>query len=90
MNAPVKPLDMTAAHPAVGSEEPQAGRVLIAARDVEKTYQLGEQTVRALDKVTFDIVEGDFIAIMGPSGSGKSTMMNLIGALDVPTLSVFG
>jgi putative ABC transport system ATP-binding protein len=46
---------------------------------------LGEQAVHALDDVSFDIREGEFVAIMGPSGSGKSTMMNLIGALDVPT-----
>ncbi len=58
---------------------------LIAVRGVHKTYMLGEQAVHALHDVSFDIREGEFVAIMGPSGSGKSTMMNLIGALDVPT-----
>jgi putative ABC transport system ATP-binding protein len=58
---------------------------VVAARKLSKTYQLGEQAVHALRDVSFEIQHGEFVAIMGPSGSGKSTMMNLIGALDVPT-----
>ena len=58
---------------------------LIAVREVDKVYGSGEEAVRALDRVSFDIHEGELVAIMGPSGSGKSTMMNLLGALDVPT-----
>ncbi|MEQ1718372.1 MAG: ATP-binding cassette domain-containing protein, partial [Hyphomicrobium sp.] len=58
---------------------------LIRAEGVSKIYTMGDQTVRALDDVTLEIADGEFLAIMGASGSGKSTMMNLIGALDVPT-----
>lgn len=58
---------------------------LIRAEDVTKVYTMGDQTVHALDGVSLEIANGDFVAIMGSSGSGKSTMMNLIGALDRPT-----
>ncbi|HML43812.1 ABC transporter ATP-binding protein [Hyphomicrobium zavarzinii] len=68
-----------------GREGASSATPLISARDLSKIYRVGEQDLVALDKVSLDIAAGDFVAIMGPSGSGKSTMMNLIGALDVPT-----
>ena len=58
---------------------------IISVEGVTKHYSLGTQTVKALKGVSFDIKQGEFIAIMGPSGSGKSTLMNIIGCLDSPT-----
>jgi putative ABC transport system ATP-binding protein len=58
---------------------------LIQLKDVSKVYHLESGDFTALDHVSLDIHEGDFVAIMGPSGSGKSTMMNQLGILDVPT-----
>jgi len=58
---------------------------LIRLVDVTKTYHLESGDFVALDCVSLDIRENDFVAIMGPSGSGKSTMMNQLGILDVPT-----
>jgi putative ABC transport system ATP-binding protein len=58
---------------------------VIKLEDVRKIYKLPFGEVRALDGITLDIHQGDFIAIMGPSGSGKSTLLNMVGSLDVPT-----
>ena len=58
---------------------------LIEIRDLKKIYAQGEEPVHALDGVSIDIDEGEFVAIMGASGSGKSTMLNILGCLDTPT-----
>lgn len=58
---------------------------LIQLIDIHKIYKMGEEEVRANDGINLEIEKGEFVAIVGKSGSGKSTIMNIIGALDVPT-----
>ncbi len=58
---------------------------LIELRDVVKRYRIGEQEILALNRITLDIEQGEYAAIIGPSGSGKSTLMHLLGCLDTPT-----
>ena len=55
---------------------------MIKLKDIVKKYQIGDETVYALNGVTLEIDEHDFVAIIGASGSGKSTLMNIIGCLD--------
>jgi len=58
---------------------------LVTADNLEKTYQIGEITVKAIRGVNFSIEQASFVAFVGPSGSGKSTLLNMIGCLDPPT-----
>jgi putative ABC transport system ATP-binding protein len=60
-------------------------RDIISVRNLTKIYKMGEVEVRALNGISLDIHEGEFVAVMGTSGSGKSTFMNIIGCLDKPT-----
>lgn len=57
----------------------------IKAVDLRKYYQVGGTTVKALDGVSLDIADGEYVTICGASGSGKSTLMNILGCLDTPT-----
>jgi putative ABC transport system ATP-binding protein len=58
--------------------------VAVSAKELTKTYQLGREQIRALDKVSFEVRRGEFVAIVGPSGAGKTTLLNLLGCLDAP------
>ncbi len=62
-----------------------ANEILIAVKDLMKTYTTGSESVHALNQVSLTIEKGEFLAIMGASGSGKSTFMNILGCLDIPT-----
>lgn len=56
--------------------------MLIHIRDLSKTYSMGAEEIRALDRIDLEVERGEHVAIMGPSGSGKTTLMNLLGCLD--------
>lgn len=57
---------------------------MIELENIKKIYSLGEEEVRALDGLSLNVMEHEFVAIVGASGSGKSTLMNIIGCLDTP------
>jgi putative ABC transport system ATP-binding protein len=62
---------------------------IIQVRGLTKVYAMGDQEVHALKGVSFDVMRGETVAIMGPSGSGKSTLMNVLGCLDQPTRGTY-
>lgn len=58
---------------------------ILRVENLTKTYGKGNTAVTALDKVSFSINKGEFVAIIGPSGSGKSTLLHIVGGVDRPT-----
>jgi putative ABC transport system ATP-binding protein len=60
----------------------KAGRAIVEIRNVSKSYRRGSQIVPVLEHISFDIADGEFLALMGPSGSGKSTLLNLLAGID--------
>ncbi len=65
------------------------GDPVIQVKDVTRTYKVGDIQVKALRGVSFEVRQGEMVAIMGPSGSGKSTLMNIIGCLDQPSSGIY-
>ena len=62
--------------------------IIIHARELVKDYEIGDFIVRAVDEVSLNVKEGQFIAIKGPSGAGKTTLLNLLSGLDSPNAGV--
>ncbi|MDR3220114.1 MAG: ABC transporter ATP-binding protein [Dysgonamonadaceae bacterium] len=58
---------------------------MIKIQNLQRTFEVGSETVRALKGISFEVNEGEFVSIMGSSGSGKSTLLNILGCLDRPT-----
>jgi len=56
---------------------------VIVMKEITKTYYVGGEEVKALDRATMSVDEGEFVSVIGPSGSGKSTLINIIGCLDM-------
>ena len=62
---------------------------MIQLNDIQRVFQVGDESVQALRRVNMAVAPGEYVAIMGPSGSGKSTLLNIIGLLDRPNKGVY-
>jgi putative ABC transport system ATP-binding protein len=63
--------------------------IIIRLAGITKVYQVGDESVHALDGINLSVEKNEYVAIMGPSGSGKSTLMNIVGCLDTPTSGLY-
>ncbi len=57
---------------------------MIELKNINKSFYMGDEEIKALNNINFKVEKGEFVSIIGPSGSGKSTLMNILGLLDVP------
>ena len=80
----------TSANTLAPTTDPTPRPVVFAARNLGKTYPLGEGQVRALVALDLTIYQGELIVLLGPSGSGKSTLLNILGGLDRPSSGLAG
>jgi len=62
---------------------------MIQLADIERIFQVGDETVHALSNVNLTVHQGEYVSIMGPSGSGKSTLLNVMGLLDRPDKGIY-
>ncbi|MDG9670022.1 ABC transporter ATP-binding protein [Hahella sp. CR1] len=69
--------------------QPKSAEPVVALHEINRHFQLGEQTVKALDAVSLELLAGDYVSVMGPSGSGKSTLLNILGLLDRPDAGAY-
>ena len=60
-------------------------KIIVDIKDLRREFNVGGETVKALDGISFSIATGEFVTIMGSSGSGKTTLLNILGCLDKPT-----
>jgi putative ABC transport system ATP-binding protein len=66
-------------------KQPMDNQKILELNDIKREFRMGSETVRALKGVSFDVVKGEFLTIMGSSGSGKTTLLNTLGCLDKPS-----